>query len=123
MSIQEGIKTLTDFVVNWVHFDNLAATLSRQIQQARTAKTRWETEILSELKRRNMENAIIQISGARLTVHNEKHTNPLTLTRLEELLHQYYSKKPPGSTNETAAIIEYVRENRLYTVKTNLKKN
>ena len=105
------------------HFDNLIAGFTRQIAQARAAKTRWETSVLEYLTSANMLHAVIQISGSRLTAHNEKHTNPLTLTRLEDLLHSYYSQKPPGSPDETDAIIKHIRSNRIYTNKTVLKKN
>jgi len=108
---------------SWVHFDNLIATFNRQVQQARAAKARWETEIVDYLKRTNMANAIIQISGARLTLHDEKHAHPLTLQRLETLLHEYFAKRPPGSDDETNEILAYVRANRGHTMKQALKKN
>ena len=78
---------LAEMVRSWVHFDNLAATFNRQGQQARTARSRWEVQILDYLKTNRMTNAIIQISGARLTVNEEKHAHPLTLQRLEALIH------------------------------------
>jgi hypothetical protein len=56
-------------------------------------------------------------------VHTEKHTQPLTLTRLEDLLHEYYSKKPLGSNDETYDIIKHIRSSRQYTSKRTLKKN
>jgi len=108
---------------SWVHFDNLVAAFTRQAQQARALKTRWETEIIEYLTKSNMTNAIIQISGARLTLHNEKHAQPLTLQRLETLLHEYYSKRPPGSNDETNEVLAYIRANRGYTMKNCLKKN
>jgi len=126
MSLQQGPQQTTEFaqkIRSWVHFDNLMATFTRQVQQARAAKNRWETEIVEYLTKSNMINAIIQISGARLTLANEKHANPLTLQRLESLLHEYYSAKPPGSTDESAEILEYIRKNRGHTMKTSLKKN
>lgn len=126
MSLQQQHTQPSDFaekVRSWVHFDNLMATFTRQVQQARAAKARWETEIIEYLTKSNMTNAIIQISGARLTLANEKHANPLTLQRLESLLHEYYSTKPPGSNDESAAIVEFIRKHRGHTMKTNLKKN
>jgi hypothetical protein len=69
-----------------------------------------------------MTNAIIQIAGGRLTVHEEKHANPLTLQRLEELLHGYFQQRPPGSDDETSAIMSYIKANRGATIETKLKK-
>ncbi len=70
-----------------------------------------------------MTNAIIQITGGRLTVNDEKHANPLTMQRLESLLHEYYGEKPPGSTDETNAIMTYIRTNRGHVIETKLKKS
>ena len=116
-------NTLADMIRSWVHFDNLAATFTRQGQQARTARSRWEVQVIDYLKKTNMANAIIQIAGGRLTVVEEKHANPLTLQRLESLLHEYFSKRSPGSNDETNDIMTYIKSNRGSTLETKLKKN
>ena len=125
MSEEKLIETdFSGMVRSWVHFDNLAATFTRQAQQARTARSRWESSILKYLTENRMTNAIIQISGARLTVHNERHQHPLTLQRLEELLHSYFNEKHlPGSKDETEEILKFIRENRGGVVETRLKKS
>ena len=114
---------LADMIRSWVHFDNLSATFARQAQQARTARARWEAQVLEHLRASKMVNAIIQIAGGRLTVHEEKHANPLTLQRLETLLHEYYGKKAPGSDDETSDIMAFIKANRGSTIETRLKKN
>ena len=76
-----------DLVRNWVHYDNLALNLNRQIQNARKVKDEFEVKIMNSLKDYKMENAIIQVAGGKLSVTEEKHTNPLTNSRIEELLH------------------------------------
>ena len=121
--IQLNTKTLSDQIRSWIHFDNLAATFTRQAQQARTARARWESQILEYLKNTKMTNVIIQITGGRLTVHEEKHQLPLTLQRLEQLLHEYFNKKMPGSDNETEMIMNYIKENRGSVIETKLKKS
>jgi hypothetical protein len=110
-------------VRSWVHFDNLAATFTRQAQQARTARARWESQVINHLRASRMTNAILQIAGGRLTVHEEKHAQPLTLQRLESLLHEYYSQKPTGSDDETGEILAYIKSHRSHTVETRLKKS
>jgi hypothetical protein len=122
-STQLNTQTLADMIRSWVHFDNLAATFTRQAQQARTARHRWESQIIDNLKQSKMTNAIIQIAGGRLTVHEEKHANPLTLQRLEELLHGYFQQRPPGSDDETSDIMAYIKSNRGAVVETKLKKS
>ena len=120
---QLNTQTLADMIRSWVHFDNLAATFTRQTQQARTARARWEGIILDNLRQNKLTNAIIQIAGARLTVNEEKHAHPLTLQRLEVLLHKYFSQRPPGSDDETSEIMAFIKANRESTVETRLKKS
>jgi hypothetical protein len=120
---QLSTSGLSEMVRSWVHFDNLAATFTRQAQQARTARSRWEVQVVDFLKQNKMTNAIIQISGGRLTLNEEKHAHPLTLQRLESLLHDYFNERPPGSTDETNDIMKFIRENRGGTIETKLKKS
>ena len=120
---QLDTNNLGTMVRSWVHFDNLAATFSRQAQQARTARSRWEEQILSLLRTNKMTNAIIQISGGRLTVVEEKHSQPLTLQRLESLLHEFYNTKPKGSDDETMEIMNFIKQNRGHVIETKLKKS
>ena len=120
---QLDTNRLAELVRTWVHFDNLAATFTRQAQQARTARSRSEVQIIENLKSSHMENATIQISGGRLTIHDERHANPLTLQRLEVLLHEYFNQKPAGSEDETVDIMRYIKEHRGFTTETKLKKN
>ena len=120
---QLNTQSLAEMIRSWVHFDNLAATFTRQSQQARTARSRWEVQIIDYLRQTSMVNAIIQIAGGRLTVNEEKHANPLTLQRLESLLHEYFSKRPSGSNDETSEIMAYIKANRGTNVETRLKKS
>ena len=116
--------TFPDMIRSWVHFDNLAATFNRQVQQARSARYRWEQQIITYLQQHNMTNHIIQINGGRITLNNEKHSQPLTLQRLELLLHDYYYKKGARpELDETKQIMEFIRANREVVIETKLKKS
>lgn len=120
---QLNVNNLGNMVRSWVHFDNLAATFQRQAQQARSARFRWESQIIDFLKENKMTNAILQIAGGRLTVHEEKHANPLTLQRLELMLHEYYAQNHTQGQDETLEILKFIRTNRGATVETKLKKS
>lgn len=112
-------QDLANLVRNWVHYDNLTSTFSKQTQTARRVRDEFENRILHQLRSSNMENAVIQIHGGRLVVSEEKQTQPITLTRLEEALHSYYQK---SSVDETAAIMKHVRNSRVVEVTKRLKK-
>jgi hypothetical protein len=122
-STQLSNQELPTIIKSWIHFDNLAATFTRQAQQARSARARWESQAIEYLTTNNLTNAIIQIVGGRITLVKEKHAQPLTLQRMESLLHEYFSKRPTGSIDETADIMAYIKANRGSTVETRLKKS
>ena len=115
-------SNLGDLVRTWVHFDNLTAQFNRQSQQARSARHRSEVQILDYLKLKNMMNAVIQITGGRITVVEEKHSQPLTLQRLEVLLHEYFFQNKV-ETDKTEGIMKFIKEKRETVVETKLKKS
>lgn len=110
-------------VRNYVHYDNLASALYKQLQNARKVKDEFETKIISYLQTSNMEKAVIQIAGGRLTVGEEKHSSNLTLTKIEDLLHGYYKSQGRESTDETQAIMKYIKAERGAEVIKKLKKS
>jgi hypothetical protein len=115
-------NALGNWVRNFVHYDNLASSLYKQLQNARKVKDEFETRIINALQGHKMENAVIQIAGGRLLVGEEKHTHPLTLTRLEEYLHEYYRTQNREATDETAQILKFIKSQRGADVVKKLKK-
>jgi hypothetical protein len=72
-----------------------------------------------------MENAIIQIAGGRLVINEERHSQPLTLHRIEELLRSYYIAKgasAAGHLDETPNIMKFIKQQRGFEVNKRLKK-
>jgi hypothetical protein len=112
---------LGTWVRNWVHYDNLASNLNRQIQNARKVKEEFETRILNTLREYKMETVVIQISGGKLVVAEEKHNNTLTIGRIEELLHQYYEKGGRKAVDETVEIMKFLKAERGITAAKKLK--
>lgn len=111
---------LGHFVRNYVHYDNLATGLYRQTVNARKVRDEFEGKILTNLRNQNMENAIIQIAGGRLVVHEERHNQPITLGRMEELLHAYFVSH--NISDETQNIMKFMKKQRGYEVVKRLKK-
>lgn len=116
---------LASWVRNWVHYDNLALGLNRQATNARKVRDEYETKIITHLQQNSMENAIIQIAGGRLVVNEERHSQPLTLHRIEELLRAYYVAKgaaAAGHLDETSNIMKFIKQQRGFEVNKRLKK-
>jgi hypothetical protein len=107
-------------VRNWVHYDSLALSLYRQTTNARKVRDEFEFKILGALRSSNMENAVIQIAGGRLHVQEERHNQPLTLTRMEELLHMYFANK--NMPDDTVNIMKFVKKQRGFEIQKKLRK-
>jgi hypothetical protein len=118
-------QELGNLVRNWVHYDNLTTSLSKQTSNARKVRDDFEGKILDQLRVNSMENAVIQIQGGRLLVSEERHTQPLTLSRLEEGIHAYFADQKrlgKSTVDETAAIIRFLKTHRAVEITKRLKK-
>lgn len=99
---------LPTLVRNFIHYDNLASNYSKQASGARHLRNEYESKVIHALRSNNMENAIIQVSGARLQLAEEKSTPSLSMPRLQQYLDKYYAQKGTG-VNETEAILRFLR--------------
>ncbi len=101
---------LVDAVRHWVHFDNLAETLNKQVSNVRAKRSEYEEKILKHLDSHNMRDAVLQISGAQLQRASTYRSANLSWTLLEEQLHEYYRAR--GKPDETAAIVDFLQKHR-----------
>ena len=113
-------EDVASLIRNYVHYDNLASQFFKQTQNARAVRDDYERRVIDELKKNNMENAIIQIVGGKLKIVEDKHIAPLTFKSLEESLHDYYSNKK--KVDETSDIVKFVKNARIVETSFKLKK-
>lgn len=114
-------QEIANLIRNWVHYDNLATSLGKQAQNARRVRDEFEEKIIQQLTVNKMDNAIIQIQGGRLSIIEEKHQQPLSLTRIEEGLKDYFAK-PGAGLDQTANIMRHLKGTRQVDVVRRLKK-
>jgi len=100
---------LVDAVRNYVHFDNLAEALTKQVTNARTMRKTNEEKILTMLDAAGMKTAVLQINGASLQRQTEFKPRDLSWSLLEEQLNAYYKGRPH---NEAKALLEFIQKNR-----------
>lgn len=107
---QQAQHELIESVRSWVHFDNLAESLNKQVNNVRNMRNTYEDKILNMLESTGMRNAVLQITGATLQRQTQVKPVDLSWTMLEEQLHDYYksNRKP----DETAHIIEFIKKHR-----------
>jgi hypothetical protein len=105
----------------WLHYNNLASSLYKQFGAARKVRDDYEKQVISTLQQNGMEKATIQIGGGNLHVIDKREPHPLTLSKIEELLHGYFRQK--GGKDETIDIMTFLRANRGYSMTKSLKQS
>lgn len=101
---------LVDAVRHWVHFDNLAESLTKQVTNARTMKSKFEDQILKLLETTGMRNAVLQITGATLQRSSRPKQSDLSWSFLESTLHDFYKSR--GKPDDTSTLIEFLQSRR-----------
>ena len=113
-----GIGT---FVRYWLHYNNLASSFYKQFGSARKVRDDYEKQIISTLQKNGMEKATIQIGGGQLNVVDKREPLPLSLTKIEELLHGYFRQR--GGKDETMDVMTFIRANRGYTIAKSIRQS
>lgn len=111
-SAGSGQNEIGSWVRNYVHYDNLANTYNKQAGASRKLRDEFEDKIIGNLRANNMQNAVIQVAGARLQYSEEKTVPSLSMPRLESYLHGYYKQKGNGM-DETEHILRYIKSQKL----------
>jgi len=109
-----------DAVRHWVHFDNLAESLGKQVQNARQLRADYETKVLKHLETTGMKNAVLQINGATLQRASKSKPVDLSWTYLEEQLQAYYKAK--GRADESPVLLDFLQRHRSMKTQEFLKK-
>ena len=108
-------------VRSYLHYGGMASSFYKQYLAAKKIKDQYESEVIGLLQRNGMEKATIQINGGTLHVTERREANPLSLTKIEELLHGYARQR--GGRDETAEIMTFIRANRGTSIIKGLKQN
>ena len=110
MTTPRPTPELIESVRHYVHFDNLAESLTKQVANARTLRSEYETKVLTLLDNSGMRNAVLQINGGTLQRSSKSKPTDLSWSFLEENLQAYFKTK--GKSDETATIMEFIQQRR-----------
>ncbi len=117
-------EALAHNVRGWVHYDNMAAALQKQIINARKQRDSFEEQIQLLLKHHNSPNAVIQVSGGQLQLQDEKSTSSLTMKGLTESIQSFLRDHPeiPNPNKIAIELMEHIKQQRVVTSSLRLKK-
>lgn len=103
-------EDLATAVRQWVHFDNVAENLNKQIANVRALRSDYEAKVLELLARQNLRTATLRVTGATLQYATRSKSTDLTWSFLEEQLHEYFRTK--GATDQTGDILTFLHRHR-----------
>ena len=117
-------EALAHNVRGWVHYDNMTATLQKQITNARKQRDAFEEQIQELLKVHQIPNAVIQISGEQLQLQEEKITSGLTMKALQESIMSFFKGHPeiPRPDKMTTELLQHIKQQRAVNTNIRLKK-
>lgn len=117
-------EALAHNVRGWVHYDNMAAALQKQITNARKQRDAFEEQIQLLLKQHQMPNAVIQISGGQLQLQEEKVTSSLTMKALQDSAISFFRGHPeiPNPDKLVIQFLAHIKEQRAVNTNIRLKK-
>ena len=118
-SLEMTDPNIGTYVRYWLHYSNLASSFFKQFGAARKVRDDYEEKVIHMLQTQGMEKATIQTNNGRIAVAEKREPNPLTLAKLEELLHMYYRKR--GGKDETMELMTFIRTNRGSTTTKSLR--
>lgn len=116
-----GTVEFAHLIRTWIHYDNLSSSLAKQGTNARSVRDKYQNVIIDSLKNSNATNAIIQTSGGKIQVSNEKTQQHLSMGLIQELMHAYF--KTSGKEDSTDSIIAFIKTNRPSNTVHKLKKS
>jgi hypothetical protein len=117
-------EALAHNIRGWVHYDNMATALQKQIVNTRKQRDAFEEQVQNLLKEQQMTNAVIQISGGQLQLQEDKVTSGLTMKALQESVHNFFRGHPeiPNPDKLTNELLNHIKEHRTVHTSLRLKK-
>ena len=100
-------NTLVENVKNWVLYDSQLKILSEKIKEISEKKGQLQEVIVDELKKKNMQNTIIEIGDGELKMVPKKEYSSLTFQYIEKCLTDVIPNK-----EHVDFIIEYLKSHR-----------
>jgi hypothetical protein len=104
-------------IQKWVLLDNQIKIYNEKLKELRDKRDIIEQQLSQEAEKNNLTNSVIKITDGKLKFVNSKINSPLTFKYLEKSLGEIIK-----NTEQVNAIINYVKNNRVSKITTELKR-
>jgi hypothetical protein len=108
----------------WVHYDNMTTSLQKQVVNARKQRDTFEDQVRTHLIQNKIPSAVIQVSGGKLQLQEEKSTSSLTMKSLIESTQSFFRGHPeiPNGAKLATELVEHIKNERTTNTSLRLKK-
>jgi len=108
----------------WVHYDNMTTSLQKQVLNARKQRDTFEDQVRTHLIQNKIPSAVIQVSGGKLQLQEEKSTSSLTMKSLTESAQSFFRGHPeiPNGAKLATELVEHIKNERTTNTSLRLKK-
>ena len=98
---------LSESIQEWVIFDNQIKMYAEKLKSLRSKRNNLTESIFDYAEKKNIQNAVIEISDGKLKFQNVKQTSPLNFKFLEKCLNECIDN--PQTVKD---IINYIKQKR-----------
>jgi len=104
-------------IQKWIELDNKLKKINNEIKTTREMKNDLESSIMGIVANKKLLNTSVSIIDGRLRFVETKSTNPLSLTFVEQCLHEIIP-----NTSQVQHILKYIKEKREIKINPEIKR-
>jgi hypothetical protein len=102
----------------------MTTSLQKQVLNARKQRDTFEDQVRTHLIQNKIPSAVIQVSGGKLQLQEEKSTSSLTMKSLTESAQSFFRGHPeiPNGAKLATELVEHIKNERTTNTSLRLKK-
>ena len=104
-------------IQKWVEIDNKIKKINAELKTSRELKNELETSIMTTVNNKKMLNTSLSLPDGKLRFVETKTTNPISLTFVEQCLHDLIPNK-----SQVQHILNYMKEKRETKINPEIKR-
>lgn len=115
-------QRLIEAIRGWIHMDNLVENHNAQATNARTLRSKHETDAIGLMKQMRLDKSTIQVSGASLTLQRKSVPGSLSWGYLEKEIPAWATRSGVSAV-QAQSLVRWLHDHRELKEVESLKKN
>jgi len=121
IAVKDPKQRLIDSIRGWIHMDNLLENHNAQAANARTLRSKHETDAIALMKQMRLDKSTIQVSGASLTIQKKAAPAALSWGYLEKEIANW-ATQAGVSASQSQSLVQWLHDHREVKATESLKK-